>query len=97
MPIQYDEKGKYFTEIVSKQPIEVLIQTTAERVEGTVHLTPDHRLVDELNLPGGFLPVTRARILSPAGPVRTDFVALNKQHILWIAPAAEVEGGAGEH
>lgn len=84
MAVHYDEKGKYFTDVVTKRPLGVIIQTDHGRVFGTVHITPDHRLLDEVNLPGAFLPVTQARIADPQVEIRTSLLALNKRQIVWV-------------
>jgi len=51
-----DEKGKIFTEVVTKLPVPIMMQTTTHRVLGNIHVRPDQRLKDELDrgiLPGG--------------------------------------------
>ncbi len=65
MTIEFDDNGKFFTDIVSKIPIPVLIQTVTHRIHGNIHVTRDHRLKDELDLPEKFVAVTDAIIYSP--------------------------------
>ena len=48
MTIEYDEKGKFYTEVVSKIPTAVVIQTTTHLVRGLVHVRQGERLKDEL-------------------------------------------------
>jgi hypothetical protein len=87
MAIRVDENGKVFTDIVNKTQVDVVIQTLEGQLYGTVHLQPDHRLIDELNDDPAFLAVTNVR---RSGRQESAFLALNKAHILWIAPEADL-------
>ena len=62
-----DEKGKIFTEVVTKMPIPIMMQTTTHRVLGNIHVRPDQRLKDELDRAESFLAVTEASILDADG------------------------------
>jgi hypothetical protein len=44
-----DEKGKIFTEVVTKLPVVVMIQTVIHRLHGNIHIRPDERLKAELD------------------------------------------------
>jgi hypothetical protein len=90
MSIRYNHKGKYFTEIETKIRIEAIIQTTQQRIQGTLHIHPDRRLLDELNEPPEFLAVTGARICESNDPIQTGFLAIHKRHILWVTPIEDV-------
>lgn len=94
MATEIDERGKRFTEQVSKIPTKVVIQTTQGRIEGMLHVQPEHRLSDELNQPTPFIPVTSAVISDPVGNRFADFLAVARNQILWVMPA---EGGEETH
>ncbi len=54
MSIEFDEKGKYYTDIVTKQPVAVVIQTSTHLVRGFVHVRHGERLKNELERDEGF-------------------------------------------
>jgi hypothetical protein len=83
-----DEKGKIFTEVVTKIPVPVMMQTTTQRVLGNIHIRPDQRLKDELDLDLPFLAVTEASILDTDGKIiyRADFLAVRRDQIVWVMP-----------
>ncbi len=84
-----DEKGKYFTEHISKKPLDVILQTQREIILGKIHLAPEQRLIDTLNTTKPFIAVTEATIFT-AEWCRTDFMALNSDHIIWVTPLENV-------
>ena len=88
-----EEKGKVFTNIISKQPVEVLIQTTGWLVRGNIHVRRDERLKDEIDREEPSLAVTDATLYSPAGEIiyQAKFMAINRQQIIWIIPVDELE------
>jgi len=94
MATEIDERGKRFTEQVSKIPTKVVIQTTHGRIEGMVHVHPEHRLSDELNQSAPFVAVTSATISEPEGSRSVPFVAVARHHVLWVIP---VEGSGESH
>jgi hypothetical protein len=83
---QYEEKGKIFTNVVTKSHVTVKIQTTTNLVRGTVHVRPDERLKDELNQSEMFIAVTDASIYNLKGKLvyRARFLALNVTQIIWL-------------
>lgn len=91
MSIRFDEKGKFFTDVVSKDAIPVVIQTTTNRVLGNIHIRPGERLKDAINQMEVFFAVTEASILNPAGQqlYHTEFLAIHRDHIVWIFPQDE--------
>ncbi|TAK11025.1 MAG: hypothetical protein EPO32_13410 [Anaerolineae bacterium] len=91
--LPYDDKGKIFTEVVSKKLEAVVIQTTLNRIEGDVHIRPDERLKDELNHAEPFLAITDAIIYDLNGVEirRTAFVAVNRGAIQWVTPKDDSE------
>lgn len=88
MSTHYDEKGKFFTDIISKKDIPVTIQTAQNTIEGVVHIRRGERLKDELNESEQFLAVTNAVIFDIQGVEihRVDFMAINRNHIIWMFP-----------
>ena len=91
MTIEFDDKGKFFTDIISKTPVPVMIQTVAQRIHGTIHVSPDRRLKDELNLPEKFIAITEAVIFSPDGKIlyHSKFLAVQRDEIVWVMPDSE--------
>jgi hypothetical protein len=84
----YDEKGKFFTDIISKRTIPVILQTTTHRIEGNVHIRRGERLKDELDREENFLAVTDAKIFDPDNqPIySSSFLSVAKINIVWILP-----------
>jgi hypothetical protein len=88
---RYETFGKYFTEVVSKTSMQVIIQCLDTRIRGTIHLHPANRLSDEVNEEDKFLPVTDARLIKGDEELETGFISVNKAHILWIVPVEDLE------
>lgn len=88
MVTQIDEKGKFFTKVVTKQPVAVVIQLVDYRISGNIHVRPDQRVKNELDNDEPFLAVTDATIYDGKRQelFTTSFMAVNRQHILWIIP-----------
>ncbi len=88
MVTHYDEKGKIFTQVVSKQPIPVIIQTQMHMIRGTIHISPDARVKDELNGQERFIAVTDAVVYNSLNEenYRSKFLLVNSDHILWLIP-----------
>jgi hypothetical protein len=93
MSIEYDEKGKFYTDVVTKVAVPSIIQTTDHLIRGLVHVRQGERLKDELESQGHFMAVTGAVIYDRAGQVvfKSQFLAVQRQHIIWIMPADENE------
>lgn len=91
MGIEFDDKGKFYTEIISKVTVPAMIQTTQHRIQGLVHIRPNKRFKDELDNDEPFLPVTAARIINEAGEVlfEADFVSVRRSQIVWAIPSEE--------
>jgi hypothetical protein len=92
MPTQYDEKGKFFTDVITKLPQTVTIQTTAQIIHGEIHVRPDDRLLDELNHTEKFIAVTNAVVSDLNGVTlfRCKFLTLNSDQIIWLIPDKEL-------
>jgi hypothetical protein len=92
MTIEFDDNGKFFTDIISKTPIPVMIQTVTHRIHGNIHVCQDRRLKDELNLPEKFIAITDAVIYLPDGQIlyQVDFLAVQRDGIIWVVPDSEI-------
>jgi hypothetical protein len=92
MTIEFDDNGKFFTDIISKTPVPVLIQTILHRIHGNIHIGQDRRLKDELDLPEKFIAITDAVVSMPDGQVlyRTNFLAVQRDEIIWVMPDKDV-------
>lgn len=88
----FEEKGKIFTDVVTKQPIESLIQTSRHLIQGNIHIRPQERLKDEINMDETFLAVTDATVMDMDGKViyKTNFIAINRSQIIWLMPVADL-------
>lgn len=88
MALRFDEKGKYYTDYVTKEGIPVVIQMVTHHIRGYVYVQEDERLSDELNRQEQFLPVTQAVVLDTSGnkQYEAQFLAVNRSHIVWMYP-----------
>ncbi len=91
MTIHYDEKGKIYTDIISKRSIPATIQTVNNRLHGYIYVREGERLKDELSRAEQFLAVTDVEIYDLDGKVlyNCEFVAINRDHIVWVFPDEE--------
>jgi hypothetical protein len=91
MMIEYDDKGKYYTDIIKKVPVSVVIQTSTHLVRGMVHVREGDRLKNELERTEMFLAVTQASVYGPEDKLlfTVPFLALQRVQIVWIMPAEE--------
>src|SRR5574340_973971 len=87
MAIQYDEKGKYYTDVVPTRAVAATLQTTTHLLRGNLHVRGIDRLKDEIDRPETFLAVTEAVVLGPGGEewCRSGFLAVNRAQIVWVA------------
>lgn len=99
MTIEYDEKGKYYTDVVKKHPVSVAIQTTTHLVRGTIHVQHGERLKNELEREEKFLAVTNATIHGADDRIlfSSPFVALQRAQIVWLMPVNEETQEGIEH
>ena len=88
MSLEFDEKGKFFTDIVPKIAAQVTIQTTAQLVRGNVHVREGERLKDELDRDEPFLAMTDVSVMTPDGQVsfNAKFLAVRRSQIVWVTP-----------
>lgn len=92
MYTQFEEKGKIYTQRISKDQREVIIQTTAQKISGNIYVQVDQRLIDDLNASNNFLVVTDVKIYNENENViyKSEFLAINVDQIVWILPAEEM-------
>jgi hypothetical protein len=94
MTIEYDEKGKIFTDVVSKVAVYATIQTTSHLLRGRIHIRRDQRIKDELDQKETFLAMTDVTVQNVEGHTifQAPFLAVQRAHIVWVIP----EQGKGE-
>ena len=95
MTIDFDDKGKIFTDVVSKISIPAIVQTTRHLIRGNVHVRHDERLKDELDRDELFLAMTDARIMGADNEVihEARFLAVRRAQIVWVMPAQDTDEG----
>ena len=88
MSIEYDDKGKIFTDVVSKIAVYATIQTTTHMMRGRIHIRRDQRVKDELDQNESFLALTEVNVLGSDGNVlfEAPFLAVRRNHIVWVIP-----------
>jgi hypothetical protein len=88
MSFEYDEKGKYFTDVIKKEVVLTQIHTRTVCIQGYIHIRVGERLSDEINRNTLFLPVTNAEVFSLDGELlySTNFLAVNREQVVWLAP-----------
>lgn len=93
MTTEFDEKGKIFTDIVSKVSIYVTVQTTMQMIRGRMHVRRDQRVKDELDRNEKFLALTDVQVLGPDGQAlfQSPFLAVKREHIVWVMPEKQDE------
>jgi hypothetical protein len=88
MTIEYDEKGKRFTDIVTKRAVQATVQTLTHLMHGQIHVRRDQRIKDELDLEEKFLAITDVSVMSADGQIlyQAPFLAVHRDHIIWVLP-----------
>lgn len=87
MSIEFDPKGKFFTDIITKEAVSALVQTTTHLLRGYIHVRQDARLKDELDLDEPFLAITNVKVLGADGQTvlyETGFMAVQRKQIIWV-------------
>jgi hypothetical protein len=89
--MKLNEKGKYFTERVSKRQVQVVVNTLHGQVLGQMFVLPAQRIKDLLNnVNEQFIAITEAVFIAGDGQRQeVGFVAINKQHIVSVIPINE--------
>jgi hypothetical protein len=93
MTIDYDPKGKIFTNIIVKESIRAAIQTTTHYIVGDVHIRQGGRFKDELDGNEPFLAVTNATVKGNDGTLlfKTGFIAVQRNQVVWSTPLDEMD------
>jgi hypothetical protein len=93
MSYDYDDKGKIFTDIVSKIAIYATIQTTTHMMRGRIHVRRDQRIIDELDLDENFIALTEVSVFGADGQVlfQAPFLTVRRSHIVWVIPEQKGE------
>jgi hypothetical protein len=88
MTIEYDDKGKYYTDVIKKLPVPVVIQTVTHMVRGQMHIREGERLKNELDRNEPFLAVTQASVYDKDDKVlfTVPFMAVQRTQVVWIMP-----------
>jgi hypothetical protein len=84
-----EDKGKIFTDVVRKEPVEVILQTSTNLIiKGTLHVRLNSRLKDEIDSSERFVAITDATVLDAQGETihRAKFLSINRSHIVWLFP-----------
>jgi len=92
MTIHFDEKGKFFTDVIRKEAIPIVVQTMTNVVRGKIYVMPGRRFKDEINRLEDFFAITDAVIYSPTGKelYRCEFMVASRDKIVWIFPEQEL-------
>ena len=95
MSIEYDNKGKYYTNVIQKVPVPAMVQTTTNLIRGLIHVRHDERLKDELENKEEFIAVTEVSVCDASGKViySGPFLAVQKKQIVWVMPLSEEHKG----
>jgi hypothetical protein len=98
MSLEFNEKGKYFTDIISKVAVPAVIQTVMHRIEGSIHTRMDERVKNELDRNEPFLAVTNAKVFGLDGAVlyETDFMTVSRSQIVWVIPNDDNANAGGK-
>lgn len=100
MVTQFDDKGKFFTNIITKKTIPSTIQLSTHRVHGNLHVRQDERLKDELDRTSGYTALTDVKVFSVDGrtlEMQSDFMLINNQNIIWVIPDEDLITTESDH
>ena len=87
MSVQYDSKGKSFTQILRKETVRSRIQLPTHLVVGEIHLRKDERVKDSIEFAEQFLAITDVEVFTVDGEKRlfvAPFLTVNRDHIIWL-------------
>ncbi len=92
MVIEYDDKGKFYTDVILKSAVPAIVQTVTQRIHGNIHVRRDQRLKDELDIAEKFLAVTDATVYSFDGQIlyQCKFISIQRAQIVWVIPETEL-------
>ncbi|MHB0987836.1 MAG: DUF6812 domain-containing protein [Bellilinea sp.] len=89
----FEGKGKIYTQVITKSPIKIVLQTTTHRIHGMMHVRVGDRVKDELDTADHFLAVTNAELFDISGTnlmFKTNFLAVNLNQIIWVIPEKDL-------
>ena len=90
MDLRIDDKGKYYTQHVTKDMLPAFVRTASQVIVGNIHTRPDRRLKDELDDDkSGFLPITDARVYNAESEqllYHSAVMLVAYAHIIVISP-----------
>ncbi len=91
----YEDKGKIFTDVITKHPIPVIVQTTKEAIHGKFHVRPSLRIKEELENCDGFVILTDATVFGPDNNIihKTKMIIIGLPQLVWMLPVDEKENG----
>jgi hypothetical protein len=95
--LEFNERGKFFTDIIRKEPVRALVQVPGYMIRGYMYVHPEKRVKDELDEVGDFVPITDAEVSDLAGNViyRTAFIAVGKAQVLFVIPIDDIQSQEG--
>lgn len=93
MSIHFDDKGKFYTDVITKEAVTVLIQMPNQRIRGQIYVRPGERIKDQINQEENFLAVTDATLYDASGAelYRSDFLLVNRQYLIWLLPEDQMQ------
>lgn len=99
MSLHYDEKGKFFTDYVSKDAVDAIIQTVLHRIHGRLYVRVGERVSDEINRADRFLALTDATIYDQQGNMVQvcPFLSVNRDQVVWIYPEESEDNSEEEN
>ena len=88
---QTNNNKNIFTNVIRKEALDVVIQTIDHVIRGKIHIRPEERLKEEMNLGELFLVITDATIFDKQNRVlhQCNFLVLNRTQVVWIFPENE--------
>jgi hypothetical protein len=87
MTVQSGNRERGFRPLISTLQFPVIIQTQHNRIHGNLHTRESERIKDALNSTDNFIALTQVRILDIHGTIelrKSDFMAINRSHIIWV-------------
>lgn len=91
MKVIYDEKGKFYTDVITKETVPAIIQTQSCRIQGMIHVRHEQRVKDALEEGGQYLAVTEGTVYDNQGQAlyKNKFIAIHQAHIVWVIPEGD--------
>lgn len=90
--MRIDSKGKYYTKIVTTEPLDVVARVASgELIEGSVHIPQDRRLSDVLNEDTPFISLTSVTVRGADGlNYEVGYLAVRRNSLQWVLPASAI-------